>query len=120
MLEAEAICKKLRKHTIICSICWIALGVLQLIAGLFLWWLLIIGAGTIIGAIIDMAGTSKIIPGNQKMVRHYKGMLPWLIVAMVIHAVLGGLIGIGVVAYQWTIRDSAVKNLHVFEKGEEK
>lgn len=99
------------------GIIWISISIVQLIAGAFgLWPLLIVGVLNLIGAI----GSFTLAKGLQNpyypgLVETYEKRLTSLIIALVYNVIFGGVIGIIGNIYDLSIRNFVLENRGVFE-----
>lgn len=105
------IVSKIKLLEIICNILWIIVGAIQI------YYIYTAGAGiwNIVNAIITLMSVKNIYVGNNAVIDWYDKKKNWLIVFAIINIVIGGLIGVLLVLFEFYIRNFALKNKYVFE-----
>ena len=73
------------------------------------------GVWNIINAIVSLRNVKNIQPGNAAVVPYFDGRKVWLIVLAVVNLVLGGVVGVLLVLFEWYLRDYVLRNRSAFE-----
>lgn len=108
---AEQVAGRIKRCELVSGILWLIIGAIQLIVV----WTAAAGLWNIINAIIRLRSVKNIQAGNPNVVPWYDGRRNWLIAFAVVNLVLGGVVGILLVAFDWWVRDFVLKNREVFE-----
>lgn len=108
---AEQIAARIRKCEVISGILWLIIGIVQLI----LVWTAAAGVWNIFFSIMRLRSVKNIQAGNSELVQWYDGRKNWLIAFAIVNLVLGGVIGVFLVAFDWWVRDYVLKNKAAFE-----
>jgi len=107
----ERIARRVKRSELVSGILWLVIGSIQLV----LLWAAAAGVWNIINAIIRLRSVKNIQAGNPNVVLWYDGRRNWLIAFAAVNLVLGGVVGILLVAFDWWVRDFVLKNKAVFE-----
>lgn len=118
--EVGALLTKLAEKVKTNGIIWLVIGVLQILAGVFLnWWLLIVGVLNIVSSINDMNFSKTVVENPTGIVKRFEP-LAGPIITLVYNLVIGGVIGvIGSIYYFVAIRSFVMENKAVFESLEQ-
>lgn len=97
------------------GIIWLAIGILQILGGIFInWFLLIVGALNIISSIQDMQ-YSKVLLKNPKGIIAKFEPLTGPIITLIYNLIIGGVIGVvGSIYYFVAIRNYVMENKQFF------
>jgi DNA-directed RNA polymerase subunit RPC12/RpoP len=107
----ERIANRIRKYETVSGILWLIIGAVQLA----LVWTAAAGVWNIINAIMRLRSVKSIYAGNPAIVPWYDSRRNWLIAFAIVNLVLGGVIGVFLVAFDWWMRDYVLRNRAVFE-----
>jgi hypothetical protein len=107
----ERVADRIRKYETISGILWLIIGAVQLV----LVWTAAAGVWNIINAIMRLRSVKSIYAGNPAIVPWYDSRRNWLIAFAIVNLVLGGVIGVFLVAFDWWMRDYVLRNRAVFE-----
>lgn len=109
--EPEQIATKIQRRERLSCVLWIVIAVVQIVT------LLGIPAGLWngINAIVRLRSIKNITPGNPAVVGWYDERKAWLIVFAVVNLVIGGVVGVFLVAHDWSLRDYVLQHRSVFE-----
>lgn len=108
--QKQVIASQLAKYTKIENICWIILGILQVLSI----YGIIAGIWNIIGGIYGFETEKRILRRDKKIPIDTEDCTS-IIVFGVINVLFGGVIGIGIVIYWWWIRQEILKNKDIFD-----
>jgi len=108
---ADQVATRVRKCELASGILWLIIGAVQLV----LVWSAAAGVWNIINAILRLRSVKNIYAGNPAVVPWYDDRRNWLIAFAIVNLVLGGVVGVLLVAFDWWVRDFALKNRAVFE-----
>jgi len=99
------------------GVIWLIIGILQIVAGIFVnWWMLIVGVLNIVSSINDMNYSKTLADNPSGIVKRYEP-LAGPIITLVYNLVIGGVIGvIGSIYYFVAIRSFVMENKAAFEK----
>ena len=106
-----AVSAKVRRGEVISNIIWIVLGVLQCVT----LYAAAAGVWNVINAILALRNVKHIQPGNAGVVPYFDQRRTWLIVLAVVNIVLGGVVGVLLVLWEWHLRDFVLRNRSAFE-----
>lgn len=109
--DPGGIAARVRRNEIIVNVLWIILGVVQAI----LLYTAAAGVWNIVNAIIFLVNSKNITPGNPNVVPYFEKRKTGLIIAGVINAVLGGVVGVVLVLYELHIRRIVLDNAGAFD-----
>ncbi|MGN0489375.1 MAG: hypothetical protein ACI4HO_08955 [Ruminococcus sp.] len=107
---ASLVAARVRRLEIISCVIWLVLGVVQVV---FVY-TAAAGAWNIVNAIIGLVNVRNIQAGNPAVVPYYEQRRVWLIVFAVVNLILGGVVGVLLVAFDWYIRDYVLRNRSAF------
>ncbi|MDA1143225.1 MAG: hypothetical protein O3B01_32100 [Planctomycetota bacterium] len=110
-LAEETTLRRLHDWERLSSIFWIIWGVIQCFTG----WLIIAGIWNIVNGIAARKLLPRILAKDATIPNDYEPVAP-LVVIGVVNLVLGGVIGVGFVIFDFWIRDVVLKNKHLFDK----
>lgn len=108
---AELVVTRVRKCELISGILWLIIGITQLI---FVW-TAAAGVWNIFFSIMRLRSLKNIQAGNPELIPWYDSRKNWLIAFAIVNLVLGGVIGVFLVAFDWWVRDYVLKNKAAFE-----
>lgn len=108
----DAVAVKVRRGEIVSNVAWIVVGVLQCVLGLTA----AAGVWNIINAIIALRNVKNITAHNPGVVPYFDQRKVWLIVLAVVNLVLGGVVGVLLVLFEWYLRDYVLCNRSAFEE----
>lgn len=106
-----AVAAKVRRGEVISNIAWIVIGIVQCVT----LYAAAAGVWNIINAIVSLRNVKNIQPGNAAVVPYFDGRKVWLIVLAVVNLVLGGVVGVLLVLFEWYLRDYVLRNRSAFE-----
>lgn len=109
--SSAAVAAKVRRCEVVSSIAWIVVGVVQCVAV----FTAAAGVWNIINAIIALRNVKNIQPGNSAVVPYFDQRKVWLIVLAVVNLILGGVVGVLLVLFEWHVRDFVLRNRSAFE-----
>ncbi|WP_276620408.1 hypothetical protein [Syntrophomonas wolfei] len=113
---SDQVAARIRKCELISGILWLIIGIVQLV---FVW-TAAAGVWNIFFSIMRLRSVKSIYAGNPEIVPWYDGRQNWLIAFAIVNLVLGGVVGVFLVAFDWWVRDFVLKNRAVFEGSPEK
>lgn len=108
---ADLVAARVRKCELASGILWLIIGIVQLV----LVWTAAAGVWNIFFAIMRLRSLKNIYAGNSALVPWYDDRRNWLIAFAIINLVLGGVVGVFLVAFDWWVRDYVLKNRAAFE-----
>lgn len=99
------------------GIIWIVIGILQVLGGIYLnWVLLIVGALNIISSVQDMNYSKTMLENPNGIVERFEP-LTGPIITLVYNLIFGGVIGVvGSLYYFFAIRNYVMENKNVFSQ----
>lgn len=106
-----AVAAKVRRGEVISNIAWIVIGIVQCVT----LYAAAAGVWNIINAIVSLRNVKNIQPGNAAVVPYFDSRKVWLIVLAVVNLVLGGVVGVLLVLFEWYLRDYVLRNRSAFE-----
>lgn len=106
-----AVAAKVRRGEVISNIAWIVIGIVQCVT----LYAAAAGVWNIINAIVSLRNVKNIQLGNAAVVPYFDGRKVWLIVLAVVNLVLGGVVGVLLVLFEWYLRDYVLRNRSAFE-----
>ncbi len=109
--SAHQVAARVQKCELISGVLWLVIGIVQLV---FVW-TAAAGVWNIFFSIMRLRSVKNIYVGNPEIVPWYEGRQNWLIAFAVVNLVLGGVVGIFLVAFDWWVRDYVLKNKAAFE-----
>ena len=107
----DRVAGRIKKYEMVSGILWLIIGTVQLV----LVWAAAAGVWNIINAIMRLHSVKNIYAGNPAVVSWYDQRRNWLIAFAIVNLVLGGVIGVFLVAFDWWMRDYVLRNRTVFE-----
>ena len=110
MSPSEVIAEKVKRRELISGLLWLVIGAVQV----FLVYTAAAGVWNVINAIIRLRSVGNIRVGNLEVVPWYEKRRTSLIVFAVVNIVLGGVVGVALVAFDWWVRDYVIKNKTAF------
>lgn len=113
----EELLKDLSEKMKINAIIWICIAAVQIIAGIYLYWILIIpGVLNIISGIMDLKYSKDVLANPTGIVEKFEPLVS-PIITLAYNAVIGGVIGIaGSLYYLLVIRKMVIDNKPAFEE----
>lgn len=108
----NAVAAKVRKCEVALSIAWLVIGAIQC----FTLYAAAAGVWNIVNAIVAMRNAKNITAHNPGVVPYFESRKTWLIVLAVVNLILGGVVGIVLVLFEWHLRDFVLRNRGSFEK----
>lgn len=108
---ADQVASRVRKCELVSDILWLVIGIVQLV----LVWTAAAGVWNIFFAIMRLRSVKNIHAGNPAIVPWYNDRRNWLIAFAIVNLVLGGVVGVFLVAFDWWVRDYVLKNRAAFE-----
>lgn len=106
-----AVALKVKRCETISAVAWLIVGIVQLL----LIYTAAAGVWNIINAFLALRNCKNITPGNPHVVPYFEGRKVWLIIMAVVNLILGGVVGVLLVLFDWHIRDFVLKNRSTFE-----
>lgn len=110
MSEPERVAMKLRRCELASGILWLILGVVQVV----LVYTAAAGLWNIVNSILRLRSLRNLRAGNPEVVPWYDGRKTMIIIFAVVNIVLGGVVGVALAAFDWWVRDYALKNRAAF------
>jgi len=110
MSPSEVVAEKVKRGELISGLLWLVVGVVQLI----LVYTAAAGVWNVVNAIIRLRSVGNIRVGNPEVVPWYEKRRTSLIIFAVVNLVLGGVVGVALVAFDWWVRDYVLKNKTAF------
>lgn len=110
MSPAEVVAAKVKRCEMISGFLWLIIGVVQV----FFVYTAAAGVWNVINAIIRLRSVGNIRVGNPEVVPWYENRRTSLIVFAVVNLVLGGVVGVALVAFDWWVRDYVLNNKTAF------
>lgn len=108
---AEVVAAKVRRCEVTSSVVWLVVGIVQCI----LLYTAAAGVWNVINAIMALRNAKNIAAHNPGVIPYFEGRKTWLIVLAVINIVLGGVVGVVLVLFEWYVRDFVLRNRSAFE-----
>jgi hypothetical protein len=109
MSPSEVVAEKVKRCELISGLLWLVIGAVQV----FLVYTAAAGVWNVINA-IRLRSVGNIRVGNPEVVPWYENRRTSLIVFAVVNLVLGGVVGVALVAFDWWVRDYVIKNKTAF------
>ncbi len=110
MPPSDVVAAKLKRCETLSGVLWLVIGALQV----FFIYTAAAGIWNIINAILRLRSVKNIKAGNPEVVPWYDGRNTSLIVFAVVNIVLGAVVGVALVAFDYWVRDYALKNKSAF------
>ena len=107
----SAVALKVKRCEVVSGVAWLLVGVVQLL----LVYTAAAGVWNVINAIVALRNCKNITPGNPHVVPYFEGRKVWLIVMAVVNLILGGVVGVLLVLFDWHVRDFVLRNRSAFE-----
>lgn len=107
----DAVAAKVRRCEVASNIIWIVVGIIQCVAV----YTAAAGVWNIINAIVALRNVKNITAHNPCVVPYFDQRKVWLIVLAVVNLVLGGVVGVVLVLFEWYVRDFVLRNRSAFE-----
>lgn len=108
---ADAVALKVRRCEIASNVAWLIVGIIQCV----LVYTAAAGVWNVVNAIVALRNVKNITAHNPGVVPYFEGRKTWLIVLAVVNVVLGGVIGVVLVLFDWFVRDFVLRNRSAFE-----
>lgn len=105
------IASKVRRYELLAGIAWIIIGAIQCI----LVYTAAAGAWNIVNGIMRIRSAQNIQAGNSFVVTYFDQRKIWLIVLAVVNLILGGVVAVLLVLFDWYVRDYVLQNRAAFE-----
>ncbi|MCD8311241.1 MAG: hypothetical protein LUD43_01875 [Firmicutes bacterium] len=102
---------KVRRCELISNVVWIVVGVVQCLTV----YAAAAGVWNIINAVMCLRNVKNIVAHNPGVVPYFDQRKVWLIVLAVVNLILGGVLGVALVAFEWYVRDFVLRNRSAFE-----
>lgn len=106
-----AIALKVKRCEVVSGVAWLLIGIVQLL----MVYTAAAGVWNVINAIVALRNCKNITPGNPHVVPYFEGRKVWLIVMAVVNLILGGVVGVLLVLFDWHVRDFVLRNRSAFE-----
>lgn len=106
-----AVALKVKRCEVVSGVAWLLVGIVQLL----LVYTAAAGVWNVINAIVALRNCKNITPGNPHVVPYFEGRKVWLIVMAVVNLILGGVVGVLLVLFDWHVRDFVLRNRSAFE-----
>lgn len=110
MSPADVVAEKVKRCELISGLLWLVIGVVQIC----LLYTAAAGVWNIVNAIIRLRSVGNIRAGNAEVAPWYDNRRTSLIIFAVVNIVLGGVVGVALVAFDWWVRDYVLKNKSAF------
>lgn len=108
---ADAVALKVRRCEIASNVAWLIVGIIQCV----LVYTAAAGVWNVVNAIVALRNVKNITAHNPGVVPYFEGRKTWLIVLAVVNVVLGGVVGVVLVLFDWFVRDFVLRNRSAFE-----
>lgn len=108
---SAAVVQKVRRCEVFSGIVWIVVGVIQCCTV----YAAAAGVWNIINSIVSLRNVKNITAGNPAVIPYFEQRKVWLIVLAVVNLILGGVVGILLVLFDWYVRDFVLRNRTAFE-----
>ena len=108
---SAAVAQKVRRCEVFSGIVWIIVGVIQCCTV----YAAAAGVWNIINSIVSLRNVKNITAGNPAVIPYFEQRKVWLIVLAVVNLILGGVVGILLVLFDWYVRDFVLRNRTAFE-----
>ena len=106
-----AVALKVKRCEVVSGVAWLLVGVVQLL----MVYTAAAGVWNVINAFVALRNCKNITPGNPHVVPYFEGRKVWLIVMAVVNLILGGVVGVLLVLFDWYVRDYVLRNRSAFE-----
>lgn len=110
MSPSDVVAAKVKRCEMISGFLWLIIGVVQV----FFVYTAAAGVWNVINAIIRLRSVGNIRVGNPEVVPWYENRRTSLIIFAVVNLVLGGVVGVALVAFDWWVRDYVLNNKTAF------
>jgi hypothetical protein len=110
MSPSDVVAAKVKRCEIVSGVLWLLIGAVQI----FFVYTAAAGVWNVINAIIRLRSVGNIYAGNPEVVPWYEGRRTSLIIFAVVNLVLGGVLGVALVAFDWWVRDYVLNNKTAF------
>lgn len=110
MSPSDVVAAKVKRCEIVSGVLWLLIGAVQI----FFVYTAAAGVWNVINAIIRLRSVGNIYAGNSEVVPWYEGRRTSLIIFAVVNLVLGGVLGVALVAFDWWVRDYVLNNKTAF------
>lgn len=107
----DAVALKVRRCEIASNVAWLIVGIIQCV----LVYTAAAGVWNVVNAIVALRNVKNITAHNPGVVPYFEGRKTWLIVLAVVNVVLGGVVGVVLVLFDWFVRDFVLRNRSAFE-----
>lgn len=102
---------KVRLCEVVSNIVWIVVGIIQCVAV----YTAAAGVWNIVNVIVALRNAKNITAHNPGVVPYFDQRKVWLIVLAVVNLILGGVVGVVLVLFEWYVRDFVLRNRSAFE-----
>ncbi len=110
MSSSDVVAAKVKRCEIISGLLWLVIGAVQV----FFVYTAAAGVWNVINAILRLRSVGNIRAGNPEVVSWYENRRTSLIIFAVVNLVLGGVVGVALVAFDWWVRDYVLNNKSAF------
>ena len=110
-ISPAAVALKVKRCEVVSGVAWLLIGIVQLL----MVYTAAAGVWNVINAIVALRNCKNITPGNLHVVPYFEGRKVWLIVMAVVNLILGGVVGVLLVLFDWHVRDFVLRNRSAFE-----
>ena len=110
-MGADAVARNVRRCEIISSVAWLVVGVIQCVLVVSL----AAGVWNVVNAILCLRNVKSVVAHNSVVVPYFEQRKVWLIVLAIVNLVLGGVVGVVLVLFDWLVRDYVLRNRSTFE-----
>lgn len=111
-IGADAVAVKARRCEVVSNLAWLVVGVIQCLT----LYAAAAGVWNIVNAIVALRNVKNIAAHNPSVVPYFESRKVWLIVLAIVNLVLGGVVGIVLVLFEWYVRDFVLRNRSAFEE----
>lgn len=108
---SAAVAQKVRRCEVFSGIVWIVVGVIQCCTV----YAAAAGVWNIINSVVSLRNVKNITAGNPAVIPYFEQRKVWLIVLAVVNLILGGVVGVLLVLFDWHVRDFVLRNRSAFE-----
>ena len=106
-----AVALKVKRCEVVSGVAWLLIGIVQLL----MVYTAAAGVWNVINAVVALRNCKNITPCNPHVVPYFEGRKVWLIVMAVVNLILGGVVGVLLVLFDWHVRDFVLRNRSAFE-----
>lgn len=110
MSSSDVVAAKVKRCELLSGVLWLVIGAVQV----FFVYTAAAGVWNIINAIMRLRSVGNIQAGNSGVVSSYEGRRTSLIIFAVVNLLLGGVVGVALVAFDWWVRDYVLNNKAAF------